>query len=78
MSLADKYPLGATCVFADSNATVSDPGEQTVLAEGPINGEPLQEGDTILVPVFAFRSDGREPTTIYVNAKNIVEVKKRR
>lgn len=70
---ADRYPLGATLVFMDANATVSDSLEGAVRA--PINGPPIMgDGAVIMIPVFAARDNGREATTVYVHVTNVLGV----
>lgn len=63
--------MGAAFVFLDSNATTSD--GQLGTAIGTVNGPPVVAGDGLrLVPLWAERDNGREPTTIYVPEDNIV------
>lgn len=70
----DRYPLGATLVFVDANATVSD--DSTVAARGVVNGPPLldEDGVVFLVPVFVAWDHGREATTVYVHVTNVLGV----
>lgn len=68
--------LGDTVVYADANATVT--GDAMALITGLVNGEPLMDddGDAVLyVPVFSERDNGREATTVFVAAENIIERK---
>lgn len=68
-----QYPPGALVRFTDSNATVRLTDKKVVLAEGTVNGDPLDVGDRVLVPVWTARA-GRESTTVYVDTRNIVDV----
>lgn len=65
------YERGARVRYADGSATTSD---GMVLAEGVVNGDPVSNGVLTYVPVWSERDSGREPTTIYVDSRNIVEV----
>lgn len=68
------FPMGATVRYMDSSATV-EPGD-VALVEGIVNGPPIENGTgRLLVPVFSRRSNGREPTTVYVHESNIMEVR---
>lgn len=59
--------------FLDANATTSTGAEG--IAQGRVNGEALDAEDgTFYVPVWTSRDNGREPTTVYVPAVNIVAV----
>lgn len=67
------YPMGARVAFADANATTSD-GNPGVVS-GTVNGPPLDMPDgSVFVPVFTERDNGREATTIYVAAVNVLGV----
>lgn len=67
-----EYKPGMKVLFADANATVSDgaPG----VSRGVVNGEPYEDedGNVAHVPVWAERDNGREPTTIFVAAANLL------
>ncbi len=63
--------IGDRVEFNDANATVSD--GKPVVREGTVNGEPYGG----IVPVFAERDNGREPTTILVAVQNIRAVYRR-
>jgi hypothetical protein len=63
---------GDRVAFSDSQATTST-GEEGV-AEGTVNGEPIADdaGAITHVPIWAERDNGREATTIFVGAANIL------
>lgn len=66
------YPPGAAVTYGDSTATTTT-GE-TVLARGHVNGPPIEHGELVYVPVWTARDNGREPTTVYVDSRNIVDI----
>lgn len=68
----DNYRIGQHVKFRDANATTSQ-GEE-VVASGVVNGEPSMDGGPMLIPVWSRRDGGREPTTVFVNARNIITV----
>lgn len=64
--------IGNHVVYSDNGVVVKG---ESALCEGIINGDPLHDeetGEVMMVPVFSERSDGREPTTIYVHIANIL------
>ena len=72
-----QYPLGSTVFFGDCTATVATEniGDDLVIAEGTVNGLPLETRAHVYVPVWANRVD-RDSTTVHVHAANIVGVDK--
>lgn len=69
---AERYPLGIRVEFRDEGVVALDT-KGPVLARGVINGEPaLDSAARVYIPVFAERDRGREPTTVFVAAANIV------
>lgn len=64
------YPLGSKVSYVDDTATVSDGHPKRVT--GTVNGNPVINGSKVYVPVFSERDNGREPTTVYVSADNIL------
>jgi hypothetical protein len=67
------FKMGDTIRFTDANA-IGKPGDDTVrVVTGVVNGEPTVTGEGVYVPVFASRI-GREATTIWVDANNILAV----
>ena len=72
----NNYPLGTLIVFRAPNGNACN--GQDSLSEGVVNGKPMViEGETesvTLIPLFCRRAQGREPTTIFVDSRNILEV----
>lgn len=66
-----EYLPGVVVKFNDANATTRRPGEAVALAEGVVNGEPIEAEGRTLVPVWTQRK-GREATTVYVDTRNII------
>lgn len=66
------YKPGQSIQFADLNATVSD--DVAGIVTGMVNGPPIKDdaGNTILVPAFTERDNGREAATVYVAVENIL------
>ena len=69
------YPPGATVTFADQPHNVVWNTDQPTVCTGTVNGEPMEEGGEVWVPVWCERDNGREPTTIFVREENILQVK---
>ena len=67
------YKMGTRVTFRDPNGNVCH-GKDS-LASGIVNDEPQTVEGTTFVPVFCARDNGREPTTIYVDERNIVATK---
>ena len=82
--LLEQYAVGTCVVFRDANATVSDSADG--LREGTVIGSIWFADDEefdgaytgnhpVVLPVWAERDQGREPTTILVAWENVVGVK---
>jgi hypothetical protein len=65
--------VGDVITFADATA-IAHPSdkEPARIVAGMVNGEPLTINGETLVPVWCNR-EGREPTTVYVNSRNIIQ-----
>lgn len=70
-----RYKPGTKVRFRDNAGNVRGPSGTMVVAEGRVNGRPIQtDGGTVYVPVWVERDRGREATTLMVVATNILEV----
>lgn len=69
------FPVGARVNYIDAGVVTSSRDEQ-VLVTGVVNGPCVQrrhdDDVDFLVPVFSSRDNGREPTTVYVDVRNVM------
>jgi hypothetical protein len=67
-----EFPVGTRVLFGDANATVSDSLAGTRI--GIVNGDPIcdDNGAIKYYCVWADRDNGREATTIFVAAPNLL------
>lgn len=72
MGLSDDYPMGARVRYT-ARGEVGPMTTGPLTAVGLVNGDAFEADGSVYVPVWSER-EGREATTILVNAENIIAV----
>lgn len=64
---------GDKVTFIDQGNVALD-SDEPVLVDGVVNGDPIDQDGVILIPTWVHRDRDREPTTVYVDSKNILTI----